>query len=331
MTRLTARAYTVAWLCALPLSEGVVATVMLDEEHEPLNLPTHDENSYTYGSINGHNVVIACMPPGLPGKVSASKLVQPLSQSFPSLKIHLFVGIGGGVPRIPTPDNSDDDIYLGDVVIGWAERTGIPGVVQWDLVRYLEDGNIEPLGTLEKPDRRLLSALGLLLQNRILGRTRFPEHLQRLQKLAGFSHPGLENDKLFKSTYHHPGGPNCSSCDRAQLIERTPRVNQDLIFHQGTIVSGDTVMNNPQRRDEISRIYHDALCFEMEAAGVMDDKRCLVIRGIANYADSHKNGSWQNYAAGTAAVLAREFLFTIQPQITNEMESAASPNCEFRS
>ena len=321
MKRLTAQAYTVAWLCALPLSELVVATAMLNEEHEPLSPPAHDDNFYTYGSINGHNVVIACMPPGLPGKVSASNLVQPLRQSFPNLKIHLFVGTGGGVPRIPHPDNPEKDIHLGDVVIGWAERAGVPGVVQWDLVRYLEDENTEPLGILDKPDRRLLSALGLLLRNRMLGRTKFPEHLKRLQKVTGFSHPGLQHDKLFKSKYHHVSGSDCSSHDRIQLAERPPRVNQDLIFHQGTIVSGDTMMKEPQMRDKISQKYHNALCFEMEAAGVMDDKRCLIIRGIADYADSHKNDMWQNYAAGTAAAFAREFLFTIPPQDVNKIKS----------
>ena len=65
------------------------------------------------------------MPLGQPRKVSASKLVQPLSQTFPNLKIHLFVGIGGGVPRIPPPDNPDEDVHLGDVVIGWAEKPGL--------------------------------------------------------------------------------------------------------------------------------------------------------------------------------------------------------------
>lgn len=44
----------------------------------------------------------------------------------------------------------------------------------------------------------------------------------------------------------------------------------------------------------------------------MDDKRCLIIRGIFDYADSHNNSTWRNYAAGTAAAFAREFLYTIQ-------------------
>lgn len=43
-------------------------------------------------------------------------------------------------------------------------------------------------------------------------------------------------------------------------------------------------MKDPQRKDEISQKYHGALCSEMEAAGVINGKRCLVIRAIADYA-----------------------------------------------
>jgi nucleoside phosphorylase len=46
----------------------------------------------------------------------------------------------------------------------------------------------------------------------------------------------------------------------------------------------------------------------------MDDFPCLVIRGICDYADSHKNKIWQPYAAVTAAALARELLGFIDEQ-----------------
>jgi nucleoside phosphorylase len=39
----------------------------------------------------------------------------------------------------------------------------------------------------------------------------------------------------------------------------------------------------------------------MEAAGLMDNFSCLVVRGICDYADSQKNKDWQGYAAATAA------------------------------
>lgn len=308
--------YTVAWLCALPKSELVAARAMLDQEHPPLQLPSHDDNTYLFGSINGHNVIVACLPPGQPGTVSAARLIQPLKQSFPNVKIHLFVGIGGGVPRLPIPRDPIQDVHLGDVVIGWAEKTGAPGVVQWDFVRYYREDKVESLGSLDKPDRLLLNALGVLLSNYELNKTGFAEHLKRITKHNRFSHPGLSTDKLYKATYDHQEDTTsgtCDHCDSNQLVDREARKDTGFVFHQGTIVSGDSVMQDARQRDKISRRFHDALCFEMEAAGVMDDKRCLVVRGIADYADSHKNGLWQNYAAATAAAFAREFLYTILP------------------
>jgi nucleoside phosphorylase len=313
---LTRDDYTVAWLCALPKSELVAARAMLDQEHKAPRLPADDDNTYRFGSINEHNLVIACLPPGQPGNVSAARLVRPLNQSFPNIKIHLFVGIGGGVPRQPAPHDPTEDIHLGDVVVGWADKTGAPGVVQWDFMRYYSENKIESLGTLDKPDRRLLNALGVLLSKHELEETKFVEHLERATRLPGFSHPGLSSDKLYKSTYAHKQDKDssaCEQCDPNQLVDRGARKDIRFVFHQGTIVSGNSVMMDAQRRDKISDWFYNALCFEMEAAGVMDDTRCLVVRGIADYADSHKNGIWQRYAAATAAAFAREFLYTIQP------------------
>jgi transcription initiation factor TFIIIB Brf1 subunit/transcription initiation factor TFIIB len=45
----------------------------------------------------------------------------------------------------------------------------------------------------------------------------------------------------------------------------------------------------------------------------MNSFPCLVIRGICDYADSHKNKRWQPYAAGTAAAYAKELLSMIPP------------------
>lgn len=46
----------------------------------------------------------------------------------------------------------------------------------------------------------------------------------------------------------------------------------------------------------------------------MDTFPCLVIRGICDYADSHKNKIWQPYAALTAALYAKELLLVIPGQ-----------------
>jgi nucleoside phosphorylase len=72
-------------------------------------------------------------------------------------------------------------------------------------------------------------------------------------------------------------------------------------------------MKHGTTRDEIAK-KEDVICFEMEAAGLMDNFRCLVIRGICDYADSHKNKIWQPYAAATAAAFARALLGFVDEQ-----------------
>ena len=326
--------YTVAWLCALPKSELTAARLMLDRVHQPLPVAFHDNNHYFYGAINGHNVVMVCMPPGQPGSVSASYMVYPLQQAFPNLKVHLFVGIGGGIPCQPPASDPTEDIHLGDVVVGWSEVTGHPAVVQYDL-RIQEQGNFELLGILDKPHRHLLSALGAILSNRELGdpRTSFQRHLSKLKDHPKFSHPGQELDRLFaQDCLHVEGESDCSRCDASQLVKREPRRTKDPIFHQGTILSGNSLMKNARLRDQLSRHFSNALCFEMEAAGVTNETHCLVIRGISDYSDSHKaddktpQGSWQRYAAATAAAFAREFLCVLPCKAVESMKSIQLAN-----
>ena len=72
-------------------------------------------------------------------------------------------------------------------------------------------------------------------------------------------------------------------------------------------------MKHGGTRDRLARKL-GILCFEMEAAGLMDNFPCLVIRGICDYADSHKNKRWQPYAAATAAAYAKELLSIIPAQ-----------------
>lgn len=55
------------------------------------------------------------------------------------------------------------------------------------------------------------------------------------------------------------------------------------------------------------------LCFETEAAGLMNRFPCLVIRGICDYTDTHKDKEWQGYAAMTAAAYAKDVLRQIAP------------------
>ena len=69
-------------------------------------------------------------------------------------------------------------------------------------------------------------------------------------------------------------------------------------------------MKDSCTRDRLAQ-QHDIICFEMEAAGLMDDLHCLVIRGICDYCDAQKTKLFQDYSALTAAAYAKELLLTI--------------------
>lgn len=127
-------------------------------------------------------------------------------------------------------------------------------------------------------------------------------------------HLGFEEDKLFQPEYNHADASNatCQACDITRLVVREPRDTKDPAIHYGLIASSNQVIKDSLTRHRLQK-EHGALCFEMEAAGIMNDFPCLVIRGICDYSDSHKNKGWQQYAAATAAAYAKELLYGVHP------------------
>jgi nucleoside phosphorylase len=83
--------------------------------------------------------------------------------------------------------------------------------------------------------------------------------------------------------------------------------------HYGLIASGNQVVKNGILRDMLNQdLGGQVLCFEMEAAGLMNNFPCLVIRGICDYSDAHKNNVWQEHAAAVAGAFAKELLYHVQ-------------------
>jgi hypothetical protein len=98
------------------------------------------------------------------------------------------------------------------------------------------------------------------------------------------------------------------------VIQRDPRKAKGPAIHYGTIASANQLMRDSKKRDSYNKDYNGRiLCFEMEAAGLMNSAPCLVIRGISDYADSHKreDHAWHGYAAAAAAAFAKEYISTI--------------------
>ncbi|KAB8237201.1 violaceus kinesin [Aspergillus alliaceus] len=298
--------YMVAWICALPL-EMAATKAMLDETHVSLPQQKSDHNIYTLGSISGHNVVVVCLPSGVYGTISASAVVSHMVSTFPSIRFGLMVGIGGGVP------GRKADIRLGDVVVSKPTPSS-GGIVQYDYGKRLHGGQFQRIGFLNKPPPILLKSLSQIESNSITGekivsKTMLNAMEKNKEMNERFSRPKC--DWLFQGTYEHEGkGPDCSACDQNQLVDRSLRATDEPYIHYGLIASGNQVMKDAKIRDSIAQDL-DILCYEMEAAGIIDEIPSLVIRGICDYCDSHKNKQWQGYAAFAAAASAKAILSVI--------------------
>jgi nucleoside phosphorylase len=299
--------YTVGWVCALPV-ELAAAQEMLDEEHPDLerDLADNDENLYALGSISGHNVAIVCLPAGRIGNNPAAAVATQMRATFKKLRFGLMVGIGGGVP------SAEADVRLGDVVVSQPQGT-FAGVVQYDMGKTTPSG-FERTGSLNSPPQVLLAAVAKVRANELRGRSKLCEHITKLEGIGKFQRSRAGLDVLFEAAYEHEGGQTCDKCSSDRHEAREPRDREEeVLMHHGTIASGNQVIKDAAVRDKLSAELGGVLCFEMEAAGLMNSFPCLVIRGICDYADSHKNKRWQPYAAATAAAYAKEVLSAIPP------------------
>jgi len=285
------------------------ATAMLDDVHTDSPNQLNDHNTYTLGRIGVHNIVLACLHSGVYGTTSAAAMATQMLSSFGSIRFGLMVGIGGGVP------SEEADVRLGDVVVSKPTATS-GGVVQYDYGIAAREGRFEGTSVLNKPSQVLLTAVAKLQAVHTRDGSRIPTYLSRVvakrtTKMSNFTHRGQQQDRLFEAEYNHVGSGNtCDDCDTSRLVARPARTTDDPMVHYGLIASGNQVVKHGGTRDRLAREL-GILCFEMEAAGVMDDFPCLVIRGICDYADSHKNKKWQEYAAVTAAAYAKDLLLVI--------------------
>jgi nucleoside phosphorylase len=308
--------YTVGWVCALS-KEQTAATAMLDQIHADLpKLSSDDPNTYTLGSVGKHNVVITCLPKGKIGTTPAATVAAWMVSTFPCIKFGLMVGIGGGIPP---------KVRLGDVVVSTPVGQ-FSGVVQSDFGKAKDGGSFERTGSLNSPPNSLLAALTKLETKHELIGSKIPEYLKELEEkyprlVLKYLKSDLLEDVLFEADYSHVSKSttdngdeeeeSCRFCDRAKAVERRPR---DMRVHYGLIASGNQVVKDAAFRDRLKKdLGGQVLCVEMEAAGLMNNFPCIVIRGICDYADSHKNKDWQEHAAAVAAAFAKELLDCVQP------------------
>ena len=318
--------FHIGWICAVEV-EYVIASELFDEEFpETPRVSPSDDNLYTCGRMGQHQVVMACLPKGKYGLTSAASVAKDMLRSFPALRVGLMVGIGGGAP------SRQYDIRLGDVVVGTPSGcTG--GVVHYESGKTLQNGHLERTGSLDAPPMPLLSAIQKLSTLHKRKGHQIAQvidaaltHNKRLRKV--YAKPNIISDVLFESSFVHAN--SSSSCseicfEHHRTLDRPARLEDmdDPVIHYGLIASADRLMKDAQIRDDLAA-KEGVLCFEMEAAGLMGRFPCIVVRGICDYSDTHKNDVWQGYASATAAAYAKSLIY----MIPNEEVAGSTPIAE---
>ncbi|KAL6886899.1 nucleoside phosphorylase domain-containing protein [Trichoderma evansii] len=333
--------FQVAIICALPVEYDAVSLLFdqfWDEEDEPYGCAPGDTNTYTTGKIGNHNVVLALLPSM--GIAAGAGSAASLRSSYSSLKIAFLVEICGGVPIA-----GQDEVLLGDVIIS---KTVVKHTLgrQYPNAFVTKDTVGDSLDRQSKAVRTLIASFETELGKRRL-RQKARQCLKELQNAAiqeghrhNYQYPGTSEDKLFAATYRHKhwgfqaDNCNCNEqidsfcdeavhascvelrCDEERLVPRKclemkknmePDNKHCPEIFIGYVASGDTVMKSGEHRDQIAK-QQNIIAFEMEGAGVWDEVPCIIVKGVCDYADSHKNKMWQPFAAATAASVLKAML-----------------------
>ncbi|PON27623.1 pfs domain-containing protein [Trichoderma gamsii] len=315
-----------------------------DEEGDPYGRARGDNNTYTTGSMGGFNIVVLLLP-GIgkveaAGSAASLRSSYPdikvlflngICGGVPFVKgEELLLGdviISKTVVQYDRGSRYPDAFKTTDTIDAQPGRAS---------------KNIRSFTAILETDRgsdRLEKRAAFLLD--VIQRT-FEERDQRHRKTVTYAYPGSSNDKLFEPSYHHKHrtSPTCRcsnsdqnenlvceasrklscdqlGCDPARLVPRI-RIKQKKQLEEdgnikdaqapsvfiGRVGSGDTVLKSGIGRDRLAR-EHDILAFETEGSGIWDEYPCIIVKGVCDYADSHNNKDWQNFAAATAASVVK--------------------------
>ncbi|KAF3056869.1 hypothetical protein CFAM422_012629 [Trichoderma lentiforme] len=331
--------FQIAIICALSL-EYDAATLVVDEfwdqDGKQYGRTSGDTNIYRNGRIGMHNVVLMLLPNM--GKAAVAGSAASLRTSYSNLRIAFLVGVCGGVPILGTHEALLGDVAISEAIIQYDFGRQYPG-------EFIPKETAMATQSLPNKDIRTLLAYFKSDTGKADLRQNTAKHLKALQGAAvlkkyqqSYRYPGFAEDKLFVATYRHKhrGGPSgipccesesycdnaaqssCSQlgCDEKKLVQRHRlERKRDLSWEEaqcpdifiGRVASADTVMKSGDHRDQIAKQYN-IIAFEMEGAGLWDECPCIIVKGICDYSDSHKNKIWQPFAAATAAAAVKAML-----------------------
>ncbi|KAK1774869.1 hypothetical protein QBC45DRAFT_360957 [Copromyces sp. CBS 386.78] len=333
--------FEIAILCALP-KEREAVLLLLDDLWDGKGSNRHryarakgDHNIYTHGRIGRFHVVIVLLI--TMGKVPAAGAAAAIRLGYPNISLALIVGICAGVPF----PKKRQEIILGDVVISNI-------LIHRDFGRqYSNDfkAKNEAEDVYGRPNQDIRGLLKSLEGHNCREvAEQAAEYLRQLQKkndtdpkreTGKYKYPGVNKDKLFGDAYehkHHNPTLDCGCCTQGSICEGSREIECDELgcddnwlvprqrltrhraqglfplpqIHIGRMGSGDSVIRSAQHRNALA--VEGVIGIEMEGAGAWDELPSIVIKGVCDYADSHKSKMWQDYAAATAASVAKAVL-----------------------
>ncbi|KAL3489552.1 hypothetical protein BJX62DRAFT_226477 [Aspergillus germanicus] len=223
--------------------------MLFDQTHDTPAVPDGDLNHYACGCLAKHNVVAVCLPDGEYGTNATANITSDIKRSFPQLRLCLL-----------------DDIRLGNIIISTPSGASV-SVLPYNTVKTLKDGIFQINGYLYPPPCCIAACNDK------------------------YRHPGVGNNMLFMSDYAHSDPAkteSCNGCNNTKVQVQSPRGSAEPHIHYGLIASRNQVMKSAAPRDKLDAKY-GIMCFKIEAASIRNAIPSLIIRGISNYCDSHKN------------------------------------------
>lgn len=275
---------------AVPREHHALTTVFGETRAAPLEVGRSAIRYVIVRRLDGEDALVAVARPARMGIAQAAVAVSALA-AYADMEAILLVGIAAGQPNLRS---EEDDVWLGDVVIG--DR-----VVQYDHVKRTSAEKLIWRGdALAPPHSGLLKTAGELkgeMENPS-GKWSWETLIEAAERSwSEGARPAPDADP------HHTRRKYASTIHR-----RGPRPQ----LHIGAIASANMLLKDAAYRDQVHK-EHRSIAFEMEGAGVALaahelNQSYILVRGICDYADRRKNDVWQKYAALAAAAVAKALI-----------------------
>jgi nucleoside phosphorylase len=263
-----------------------------------------DPARYTLGMLPSrdgepfHNVVLTML--GATATDAAADGCAHMIRSFPSIRVVIMAGIAAGIPNVSRPDQH---VRLGDIVVA------TDGIVDYDHVSVGPDGIRQRQG-FPAPSARLTRCVNILKSDELGGQRPWEQWLDTTSRpgLSGYARPNERKDVVRDSLGYPLDHPRR---DRSGHRKGFPKV------HYGLIGSADRALSDVATRDQLAA-QHRLLAVEMEGAAIgasssLNGREWFVVRGISDYGDSQRDGTWRKYASLVAGAYVRALLANCLP------------------